>query len=171
MSVLMPNSRLGVRRRTEGGLNAHGERLSEGWGAIPAFEDGLTEEGPDAVWQMGLDPSMWPVRQGDLIVSSTGQSWLVQTADLLTNSFDSTVNWIRATALLRVGTYTIPADPWNVARFVDAVVVAPDAGAAPTQDSAGLWTGSGPPPDDFGAQPGEDYVDLLSGTVYHYGET
>lgn len=168
----MPNTRLGLRRRVEGVLNAHGERTSGGWGPLSTLEPGLASEQADSSWRLGLDPALWPVRQKDLIVSEDGQSWLVDTSDLLTNSFDSTVNWVRCTASARRNGSTLPADGWFVARYTELVEpTPPDPDGPPLRDAAGLWTGYGPPPTaDFGAQEGDEYIDLVTGVVYRLGD-
>jgi hypothetical protein len=79
--------------------------------------DGLTKEAPDATWVLGLDPALWPVKQGDMVVDAdTGAAWLVMTADLITHSVDSTVNWIRVTANQREPGGTEPGGAWFVNR-------------------------------------------------------
>jgi hypothetical protein len=37
-------------------------------------------------------------------------------------------------------------------------------------DDDGVWTGEGPPPDDLDAEPGQSYIDTLSGTIYKFEE-
>jgi hypothetical protein len=162
VSVLLPNATLGVRRRLDAGRDAHGAPKPGGWGAVTGPHPGLAEENPDALWVLGLDPVLWPVRQGDMVIDTvTGAAWLIDTADLLTHPVDPTVNWIRTTGRQRSAGGTEPGGPWFVARYV------PDA-PPPVTEAAGMWTGDGPPslaalPD---AKPGDEYIDMLTGVVY-----
>lgn len=60
-------------------------------------------------WVLALDPSAWPVVQGDLVVEpSTGASWLVVSADLLTNNAAPDIDYIRVEAHARAGVFTRP---------------------------------------------------------------
>lgn len=173
MSVLLPNARLGLRRRiNEQVRNEHGERVAAGWGGVVGLFDGRLNETAGGTWNLGLDPALWPVRQGDLAISSDGAAWVIQTADLIQNNYDSTVDWVRATALRRSAGGTEPGGAWFVARYADDLGPGEEADPSrPPVLNAGLWTGYGPPPDaDFGAKPGDEYMDLLSGTVYRLGE-
>ena len=172
VSVLLPNTRLGLRRRIEAARNSHGERTSSGWGGVVGLEPGRTNENADGTWGLGADPALWPVREGDLVISDTGASWLGRTSDLIQNNYDHTVDWVRITALPRTDGSTAPPDAWFVARFepfVQPVDPTPDDNT-PTRDEAGLWTGYGPPPaGDFGAVLGDEYLDLNTGIVYELG--
>lgn len=173
VTVLLPNASLGVRRRVEGARNSHGQRVPAGWGPLVDPAPGRTNEGADATWRLGLDPGLWPVRQGDLVISLTGGSWLVQTADLIQNNYDSTVDWVRVTALHRTGGGTEPGGAWFVARYDNYVDPPPvDPPPPPSRDAAGLWTGYGPPPevsDEFWPQVGDEYLDLYTGLIYRLG--
>lgn len=171
MVVLLPNTRLGLRRRADAEeRNSHGERVPVGWGGLVngALFEGRTKEQTDGTWTLGLDPSLHPVRQGDMVISEDGDAWIVTVAALLTNNYDSSVNWIRTTAQKMSAGGTEPGGQWFVARYADSVnPEVPDPDGVPTWSEAGLWTGYGPPPDaDFGADVGDEYLDLLSGTVY-----
>lgn len=176
MSVLLANDRLGLRRRIdEVTLNAHGERVVAGWGALVGVHEGRTKERSDGTWSLGLDPSLWPVRVGDLVVSMSGGAWLVQTCDLVTNNADSAVDWVRIIGLQRSVGGTEPGGAWFVARYTETVQPAPpdDTGTEIVLVQAGLWTGYGPPPTpsaEFPAKPGDEYIDLNTGTVYVLGE-
>lgn len=60
-------------------------------------------------WVLALDPAAWPLYQGDLVVeSSTGASWLVLTADLLTNNAAPDIDYVRVEAHARSGAATLP---------------------------------------------------------------
>jgi hypothetical protein len=168
VAVLMTNASLGVRRRQDAARDAHGERLPAPWGPVNGPHPGRTNETADATWNLGLDPVLWPVRQGDLVIDAAGGSWLVDTADLIRNNLDPSVDWIRVTGRHRTAAGTEPGGAWFVARYESYVDPAPDTGDTTiTQTAAGMWTGYGPPPTDpFGAAPGDEYLDLLSGTVY-----
>lgn len=162
MSVLLANAQLGVRRRADGGRDAHGAPVPTGWGGLLGPAPGYLNEQPDAQWVVGLDPSLWPVRQGDMVIDGeSGGAWLVDTADLITHPVDSTVDWVRVTARQRGNGGTEPGGAWFVARYTDSAPL-----PEPT-DSGGIWTGYGPPPADIpGAQPGDEYVDLSTGVIY-----
>lgn len=169
MAVLLTNVSLGLRRRTDAAArNAHGERQRAGWGPVIGLHPGRMNETADAAWALGLDPALWPVRMGDLVISDSGASWLVQTSDLIQNNFDHRVDWIRVAALPRTSAGTVPGGAWFVARYTPTVEpVAPDPGAPPVLHSPGLWTGYGPPPaTNFGAKPGDEYLDMTTGIVY-----
>lgn len=160
MSVLLPNATLGVRRRLDTLRDAHGTPQPGGWGELLDPAPGYVKEQPDALWVIGLDPTLWPVRQHDMVIDgTTGAAWLVDTADLIEHPYDGTVNWIRTTARQRSNGGTEPGGPWFVARY------APDAGP-PLTEYAGLWTGEGPPGDLPDAKPGDEYLDVLTGVIY-----
>jgi hypothetical protein len=58
---------------------------------------------------LALDPAAWPLYQGDLVVEpSAGASWLVVTADLLTNNAAPDIDYVRVEAHARVGAATRP---------------------------------------------------------------
>jgi hypothetical protein len=60
-------------------------------------------------WVLALDPAAWPLYQGDLVVEpSAGASWLVITADLLTNNAAPDIDYVRVEAHARVGAATRP---------------------------------------------------------------
>lgn len=173
MSVWLPNTQLGLRRRVEAPRNAHGQRMPDGWGQFLGPHDGRTKENADGSWNLGVDPDLWPVRQGDLIISTGGGSWLVQTAAVLRNNYDPTVDWVRATGLHRTTDGTEPGGPWYVGRFTDYAEPPPPTPGPPVYE-AGAWTGYGPPPEasaEFAPEPGDEYIDLLTGLVYVFGAT
>ena len=168
MSVLLPNARLGLRRRVEGARDAHGDRVAAGWGPFHGPYDGRTNETSGGTWALGLDPALWPVRQGDLVVGATGGSWLVQSSDLIRNNYDSTVDWVRVSAVHRTAMGTEPGGAWFVARYTDHVIPPPPEPAGPHMEG-GVWVGYGPPPAPsatFTPSPGDEYVDLETGLVY-----
>ena len=167
MAVLLPNATLTVRRVVDGGaVNSHGERVGPSYGMVEGFHPGRVNERSDGGWGLGVDPRLWPVRQGDLVLANDGRSWLVRSADLLQNNYDSSVDWVRVDALHRGNGGTEPGGAWFVARYTDHVEPVPPDGP-PTSPQPGLWTGNGPPPSVlFGAEPGDEYIDLVSGTIY-----
>jgi hypothetical protein len=60
-------------------------------------------------WVIALDPRLWPVRQGDMVVEpSTGAQWLVVTADLLANNASPDIDYVRVEAHMRTAGATIP---------------------------------------------------------------
>lgn len=97
MSVLLPNATLGLRRQVwdNTARNAHGERLSGNWEPATALYGGRTNERADGGWSLAVDAALWPIKQGDMIVSDTGAAWIVNTADLIQNNYDHTVDWVR----------------------------------------------------------------------------
>lgn len=113
MAVLIPNAKVGIRRRIEGALNAHGERTAAGHEAAPsALLPAQVEQRADGGWSISLDPELWPVRQGDLLTGDDGATYSVLSADFLTNALEPLVNHVLCEAL-RVGAEgTEPADPW-----------------------------------------------------------
>lgn len=170
----MTNATLGVRRRVDATRNAHGERVAAGWGPVVGPAPGRTRQNADASWGLGLDPDLWPIRQGDLVIGADGGSWLVTSANLITNNVDSQVDWVRVIAAHRTsGGATEPGGGWFVARYDDYVEPPPlDPPPPPSRDAAGLWTGWGPPPavsNDFWPQVGDEYLDLYTGTIYRLG--
>jgi hypothetical protein len=167
VSVLLTNASLTVRRVTDNAArNAHGERTGPVYGMVEGFYPGRVSERPDGGWGLGVDPRLWPVRRDDLVIGDDGRSWLVRSADLITNNYDSRVDWVRVDALHRGNGGTEPGGAWFVARYTDHVEPVPPDGP-PTSPQPGLWTGNGPPTSvDFGANEGDEYIDLLSGTVY-----
>jgi len=112
MAVLLPDRRLGVRRRAPAAADEHGyEYGSPAWGPLVGPWPGRASEGPDAPvideaggrrWVLAVDPKGWPLKQGDLVVDpDTGLEWLVITADLRNHSVTDTVDYIRVEASLR----------------------------------------------------------------------
>lgn len=172
MSVLLPNATLGVRRSVDAAAyDAHGARVSGGWGPVLGPAPGRMNERSDGGWDLGVDPSLWPIKQGDLVIGLDGRSWLVSTADLIQNNYDSYVDWVRVDGMQRSLGGTEPGGAWFVSRYGDSVTpVDPgDPDAPPVQASSNLWTGFGMPPDAyFGQKPGDEYMDLNTGIVYRF---
>lgn len=164
MSVLLDNASLGLRRRFDGDRDAHGAPVPTGWGTLQGPQPGYQDERPDGTWILGLDPVLWPVRQGDMVISGdSGGAWLVATADLIEHPVDDTVNWIRITGNQRGNGGTEPGGAWFVNRYT------PDVGPNPYRGEAGLFTGHGPPSDITGALPGDEYLDVDTGVIYQLG--
>lgn len=117
MSVLLPNDSLTVRRRSdEPARNAHGERVAAGYADPGTYYPGRTSEGADGSWVLGVDTALWPIRTGDLVHSSSGQEWLVTGSDLITNSIDDSVDWVRVQAYERRDDATEPGGAQFVGR-------------------------------------------------------
>lgn len=117
MAVLMTNASLGVRRRQDGGRDAHGARLPADWDAVGPLLPGRVREAADGSWSLGVDPSLWPVRQGDLIRDDAGNEWLVDAANVIRNNVDPSVDWVRVAAHQRTATgATEPGGPEYVGR-------------------------------------------------------
>jgi hypothetical protein len=107
----MPNTELAVRRRSAAAPDPHGEPMPGLYGAATAFLPGLMREETDGSWLLCLDDSLWPVRLGDLVVSSGGRSWLVASSHLAQNSLDSSVNYVRCTGAQQHPYGTEPGGP------------------------------------------------------------
>jgi hypothetical protein len=171
--VLLDNCLLGVRHQSiSAARDDYGDRRVLGWGpADGGTMPGRRNEQSDGLWALAVDPSLWPVRQNDLVISTDGATWLVDTSDLVQNSYDDYVNYIRLTARLRSKGGTEPGDAWFVARYTPGLEDFPvEPSGEPTLNDEGIWTGQGPPPTDGwpGVQPGDEYVDRVTGIVYHW---
>jgi hypothetical protein len=112
VAVLLANRRLGVRRRTAGGVGAHGDRLKGSWGPTAGPWPGRAEEGADVpegqtggrAWNIATDAASWPLAQGDLVVDvDSGEEWLVTSADLRRNNADPAVDYVAVNAHVRTG--------------------------------------------------------------------
>lgn len=172
MAVLLPNANLTVRRRAdEPTRNEHGERVLDGWQQPEALLPGRTKENDNGRWDLAIDPSLWPVRTGDLVVDERGNAWSVQFVHLIENNYDDFVNYIKISAVRRVAQGTEPGGAWFVARYEeipdDPVV---DEQTLPTY-ADGLWRGHGPPWDypNLIVNPGDQYLDLDTGALYEWG--
>jgi hypothetical protein len=112
VSVLLPNASLGLRRRSAETYDDHGTPLPGALGAILGPFPGRLRERADGGWDIALDPALWPAGVNDLVVEDgTSRTWNVETAALLQNAADSTVDWIRVQALERKATSTEPGGP------------------------------------------------------------
>jgi hypothetical protein len=118
MGVLMADRMLGIRRRTPGALDAHGEPGASDWGPLIGPWPGSASEAADGGWNVSVDPQGWPLAAGDLVVEpAAARSWLVTGADLLVNTIDPTVDYVRVDARERAGTHTeVPATPQPTTR-------------------------------------------------------
>jgi hypothetical protein len=112
MAVLLADRTLGVRRHSTSGVDGHGARTGVSWGALQGPWPGRAEQGPDEAmhapggraWVIGVDDRAWPITQGDMIVDTvSGEQWLVTSADLLRNTADPSVDYIRVQAHTRDG--------------------------------------------------------------------
>lgn len=117
MGVLMPNTTATIRRRGEHGYNSMGERVQGGF-EPPAGDPlpALIEQRGDGGWALAVDDDLWPVREGDAILDAQGRVFIIRTADLLQNVYDSTVNYVRCEGLHVSDDGTEPQDSWFVGR-------------------------------------------------------
>lgn len=111
MSVLLPNTTLGVRRRGTATQDALGDDVPGVPGPVEGPWPGRATEGADGRWSLAVDPTAWPVRQHDVITEPGGRAWAVDTAQLITNSYDPSVDWVRVTGLQTVAGGTEPGGP------------------------------------------------------------
>jgi hypothetical protein len=109
VAVILANCALTVARRAPVSHDASGYPIPGARQAAPPPLPGRMMERPDHSWMLAVDPALWPVREGDLVVEpSTGREWLVVSADLLTNEADPAVDYIRCETEVRVGSSTLP---------------------------------------------------------------
>lgn len=106
MAVLLPNTRLGVVRRSRA-RDRHGssvpgaaEPLRGPWpGRSSQAESPEVETG---TWTLALDPQAWPVDDMTVVVEPhSGRSWTVVSADLLRHARVPLINYVRVRAHLR----------------------------------------------------------------------
>lgn len=116
MSVLLPNDSLSLRRAAEPTFDAHGAYVRGSWAAPIGPYPGAARESAQGVWTLCLDIALWPVREGDVVVSDSGQEWLVTTSQALHNVVDPTVDYVRCEAHERQGSSTEPTGPEFVGR-------------------------------------------------------
>jgi hypothetical protein len=84
VSVQLTNGLLGVRRVDPDAVDAHGAPLPAVAGDPSELLPGKSTELDSGGWQLALDPSLWPVRVGDRIVSDDGREWLATSVKLIT---------------------------------------------------------------------------------------
>lgn len=109
MSVLLPDSMLAVERQPQVAYDPGGYPIPGARAAVTDALPGRALERPDHSWVLALDPALWPVVEGDHVLDLVGgRSWLVVSADLLQNTIDPTVDYIRCEAEIRVGSSTRP---------------------------------------------------------------
>lgn len=117
MAVLLPDRRLGLRRRTAAGVGAHGEQRGYTYGPLLGPWPGRAEEHGDVpageiggrTWVLALDPAAWPVQQGDRVVDpALGVEWVVTSADLQVNNADHRLDYVRVEAHARQAGGTRP---------------------------------------------------------------
>ena len=83
MSVQLSNALLGVRRVEAAGYDAHGSPLPGPPAAATTLLPGKVMELDTGGWQLALDPALWPVRVGDVVVTGTGWAWRATLSKLL----------------------------------------------------------------------------------------
>jgi hypothetical protein len=112
MGVLMASTSLGVRRRAPEGYDAHGERTMGALGSLVGPWPGRARRQQDGSWHLAVDDAAWPLQERDVVVevvaTGTGREWLVTAADVLRNTVDSTVDYVRVEAQERRPSGTEP---------------------------------------------------------------
>jgi hypothetical protein len=106
---MLPNTALTVAGEVAIEYDANGYPLPGRRAAPPDPLPGRTLERPDHSWVLALDPGLWPVREGDHVIEPvTGREWLVVSANLLHNSLDPVVDYVRVEAEARQAGGTLP---------------------------------------------------------------
>ena len=109
MGVLMSDRWLGVIRRDEGPMDSDGDTPVEGRGPLLGPWPGRAREEQDGTWTIAVDAAAWPMEPRDLVIEpSTGTEWYVTTCQLLRNTLDPVVDYVRITAMVREGTDSTP---------------------------------------------------------------
>jgi hypothetical protein len=108
MAVMLPDCALAVERQPAVAYDANGYPVPGARETPTGTLPGRALERADHSWVLALDPSLWPVREGDLVHDDTGRSWLVVSADLLQNTYDPVVDFVRCEAEIRVPGGTLP---------------------------------------------------------------
>lgn len=109
MAVLLPDCRLGVRRRSVASSDAHGEPVIGPPEPVLGPWPGRKREQPDGTWLLSVDVAAWPLRDGDLVVDPDADvAWLVSAATVLRNRVDPIVDYIRVEAQERRAGHTEP---------------------------------------------------------------
>lgn len=126
MTVQLPNGLLGVRRVDPDAVDAHGSPLPGGAGETSQFLPAKITELGSGGWQLALDPSLWPVRIGDRIVSDDGRAWVATSSQLIGTpeltaqeralGLDLDVSFVRVMAQQATPAGTEPADSMFVGR-------------------------------------------------------
>jgi exo-beta-1,3-glucanase (GH17 family) len=102
VAVNLADRMLAVRARLVT-ADSHGDVTAAGFAAATAAYPGIANIGPDAPpyqpggrqWTLAIDPALWPVSQQDMVVDVTsGEQWIVLSADLLQNTVFSVVNYV-----------------------------------------------------------------------------
>ena len=107
--MILPDCALAVSRRVGYAYDESGYPMPGAFTEPVAPLPARKVERADHSWMLALDPSMWPVEEGDRVVEpSTGAEWLIVSADLLTNTADPAVDYVRCEAEARVGQSTVP---------------------------------------------------------------
>lgn len=126
MTVQLPNTVLGVQRADPTQVDAHGAPLPAAPGPVSALLPGKVMELDTGQWQLALDPALWPVRIGDLVVDDAGGAWVVLYSKLIPSpalasteivpSIDMDVSFIRVMANQHTAAGTEPTDQMFVGR-------------------------------------------------------
>lgn len=108
MAVILANCALGVRKRAHSfARDAHGSPVAPAQPSpVSALLPGSAiETGENNTWSLRVDPSLWPVYEGDEVTDGT-RTWVVVTARLHSIVGYSDVDYVSVT-----GTLTPPRVP------------------------------------------------------------
>lgn len=99
MAVLIPNTSIGVRRSTIV-RGAFGDRVAvPGAAGATRHLPAAKREMNDGTWRLNIDPSLWPVREKDVLVEPDGASYVVRTAENITHPEAPEISHVRCTAV------------------------------------------------------------------------
>jgi hypothetical protein len=112
MVVLMADRELGLIRRDAGPLDAHGDAPVQGRSVLAGPWPGRARLETDGSWTLAVDIAAWPMEERDIILDPVnGIEWVAVTVQPLRNTMDSSVDYVRVTALIREGTDSTPIKP------------------------------------------------------------
>ena len=100
VTVMLPNCSAAKKTSTRS-RGAFGDRKVSAVAGTPStqFLPASVREEADGTWRINLDPALWPVKEGDVIVTDAGQQFVVRTAALKTNPYDPIIDHVRGTAV------------------------------------------------------------------------
>lgn len=108
VSVLLSNGDLAVLRRADPFQDSHGAVVPGPLTRQSGYLPGAVREDASGGWSIRLDPAVWPVREGDIVVDRDGRRWLMTSAALIQNAATPEVDYVRVQAQEQTGGGTEP---------------------------------------------------------------